>query len=249
MENKIIQYLLDLINSLPIVSKISVVVLLSIFVITKKLRSKMLHKFVAFLKKKLQQQQIIQENLNYHDLFINEKTYLRKAEFTIYEDPERRFIFHTILKEKIKAINKYAREIITVHKLNTLEAGRFKCLLINTISNIVKEYNDNIKEILRNRYKEGSAIYELVMNKQKTNEQDTKVGFNVWHEYMVEELKEIVINHFFATTLNSYNDHCEIGNDFFHELDRACRFAIYHCEKIYNNFNGNLDILIRVGKN
>ena len=144
-------------------------------------------------------------------------------------------IFREILLIKYESIKKYSKLLIENRDVKDLSNKQFYAFVIKNMTSIVKDYNEKIKN------KFGDKIYDLIM-------MDKEKGFNNVHEKTIIFIKNI-IEETFETDHVVYSS-VEDKIDFLLDLYFiAMKIAMTDVDKIYKNFNGDLDILLKKCKN
>jgi len=219
--------LFDLIMSLPLIWKLIAVFLLIIANTAYIFRKQLIKLFQIFFKKNTM-------NLSTHKLFT-EKTYLKhKINLINVGSDGKNKIFRELLLLKYDSILKQSKELLNIDDLSKISNSQFYALIIKNMTNIVKEYNDNFK------LKFGDKIYSLVM-------EHSEKGFNVIHEKTIVFIKgnieeSLTSNHVVLTTPE---DKIDFLFDMYYI---AMKIALTDVNKIYKNFNGDLDKLIKKQK-
>ena len=219
--------LFELIMSLPLIWKLVAVFLLiisNIIYIFRKPIFKILEKL--FKKDKL--------SLSTHKLF-SEKAYIKhKIKLINIGNEKKNKIFKELLTIKYDSILKHSKELLEVKDLNKYSNSQFYALIIKNMTSIVSEYNEKMK------LKFGEGICTLVMNHPEK-------GFNSIHEKTIVFIKgnveeSLTSNHVVLTTPE---DKIDFLFDMYYI---AMKIAIAEVDKIYKNFNGDLDKLIKKHK-
>jgi len=218
--------LFDLIMSLPLVWKLLAIFILILSNIAYIFRKQVVKLINIFFKNKM--------NLATHKLFT-EKSYLKhKIDLINVGSDKKNKIFRNLLHIKYNSILKFSSELIHTKDLNKFSNSQFYALIIKNMTNIVIDYNDKIKLEL------GKEIYSLVM-------EHNEKGFNIVHEKTIVFIKSnieesLTSNH---VVLRTPEDKIDFLFDMYYI---AMKIALSDVNKIYKNFNGDLDKLIKKRK-
>jgi len=223
-----IESLFKLIENLPdtwkIIATFLILLGVFIFVIRKQLQPIILKLIPS---KKTKMKKVV---LSEHKLFTEESFFKYKISLINIGSDKKNHIFKTLLLEKYKSILKYSNELKKTKDLDKLTNTQFYTLLLENMTNIILEYNDNLK------LKMGEDVFKLIM------EHDEK-GFNVIHEktifFIKNQIEETLLsNHVVFTTPD---DKIDFLYDMYYI---AFKVSMTDVNRIYSNFNGDLDILL-----
>jgi hypothetical protein len=122
-----------------------------------------------------------------------------------------------------------------------MQIGKFENAIFALISEIVDEYNLNIKKDFQEYFGEskGEKIYDLIMDKQPTKESPS-IGFNGWHATTITCIEKSISNHCEVF----YPNNIERMSMILDEFKTAIFAAHAHLFKTFRNFNGELDYLL-----
>jgi hypothetical protein len=223
--------LIDLILSLPMFWKIfliSILVFSNIAYLFRKqlAKSKIGKKFVSMWSGK----KII---LTDHKLF-NESAYIiYKINRINLGDERKNKLFQKLLLIKYESIKKNTKLLIANKDLSKLSNSQFYAFVIKNMTLIVDEYNEKMKFYC------GEEIYNLIML-------DEDKGFNNIHEKTIVFIKGAVEETFESEHLvYSAEDKIDFLLDLYYI---AMKIAMTDVEKVYKNFNGDLDKLLKKSK-
>ena len=218
--------LYDVIMSLPLFWKICVVFIVVFGNILYLFRKQMM----KLIKKFRNNKNIIRD----HSLF-SEKSFIKhKINLINVGDDKKNKIFRKLLLIKYESILKYSYELIDMKDLDNLSNAQFYAIIIKNMTLIVEDYNSKILADF------GRDIFDLVM-------EHPEKGFNNIHEKVIVFIKGNI-----ESSLKS--DHVIFKTPFdkidflFDMYYIAMKIAMTDVDKIYKNFNGDLDKLIKKKK-
>jgi hypothetical protein len=167
--------------------------------------------------------------LKEHKLFQEVKYLQYKINLIHLADVNKSKIFKNLLLMKYNTIVKHSHILLATKGIYDLSENQLYALIVKNMIEIVDEYNNEFK------LKYGEDIYALVML-------DSEKGFNSIHQKTIEFIKNAIEETFESKHVKYTNaDKLDFLFDLYYI---AIKLAISDVEKVYRNFNGDLDILI-----
>jgi len=216
--------LFKVIMTLPLVWKLIAVFLLVIGNITYLFRKQ----FIKLIHKIFKKNNI---NLTEHSLFAEVSFIKHKMKRIDVGHDKKNKIFRQLLLIKFDSIISFSNDLIIKKDLDKLSNSQFYAIIIKNMTDIVEDYNNKIK------LEFGEDIFKLVML-------DQDKGFNNVHEKTIEFIKgnierSLKTDHVVFVTVE---DKLDFLFDMYYV---AIKIAMTDVDKIYKNFNGDLDKLIK----
>jgi len=216
--------IIKLIMTLPLFWKIISILLLLLGNIIYLFR-KQIYKHIHMIFKK---NKII---LTEHTLFTECSFIKHKINRIDVGNLKKNNVFRQLLLLKYDSIMKHSNDLISNRELNTLSNQQFYAIIIKNMTDIVNDYNNKIK------LQFGNDIYELIML-------DKDKGFNNVHEKTIVFIKgnieqSLKSDHIIFLTVE---DKLDFLFDMYYI---AMKIAMTDVDKIYKNFNGDLDKLLK----
>lgn len=219
--------IVKIISSLPLFWKlvvISVVIMINALYLFRKQISNT--KFIKNLGAIFNINKLI---LKEHKIF-QEVNYLQyKINLIQLGDSKKTQVFKDLLLLKYQSIVKHSHMLLHTKDIYDLSANQFFALVVKNMVEIVDDYNNDFK------LKYGEELFTLVML-------DNEKGFNNVHEKTVEFIKNALEETFESNHVKYTNaDKLDFLFDLYYI---AMKIAMTDVEKVYRNFNGELNKLL-----
>jgi len=170
-------------------------------------------------------------NLKEHQLFTESSFITHKIKRISLASDKKTYLYQTILLVKYESIKKYALELINNSDIDGLSNKQFYAIVIKNMTEIVIDYNNTIKMIF------GQEVFDLVMSNDEK-------GFNVIHENSIEYIKYTIDETFISDHIVYSTNEDKL--DFLFDLYFiAMKLSMKDVDRVYRNFNGDLDILLK----
>ena len=216
--------LIEILSTLPLGWKIFLIIF---FIIGNLIVST--RKEIAILIGKKPKREISKKMLYEHKLFIEKAYIFHKIDLIEIKNPKKRLLFIALLKMKYESILEHSVEMIRedANVSNRVFYGR----VIENLTSIIDGYNHAFEE------KFGKEIADLILN-------DPEKGFNATHENTTAFIKGTVEESFSVDHLvpESNLDRIDFLLDLYYV---AIKLAITDISKLFLNFNGDLDKIIK----
>jgi len=221
-------YIVELILSLPLVWKIiliSILVVANIGYLFRKpiAKSNWFRKIVFWKNEK--------QNLKEHKLFNESSFLIHKIKRINVGSDKKSSVFQNLLLIKYESIIKNAKLLIDNKDIYGLSNKQFYAVVIKNMTTIVEEYNEKIK------FTFGEDIFNLIMVHEDK-------GFNNIHEKTIVFIKNTVEETFESdhVVYSTTEDKIDFLLDLYYI---AMKIAMTDVDKVYKNFNGDLDKLLK----
>lgn len=170
-------------------------------------------------------------NLNDHKLFTESSYLIHKINSIDVGSDKKNNVFRGLLLIKYESIISNSNLLINNKTIYDLSNSQLYSIILDNMTEIIENYNDKIK------LKYGDDIYKLVMmNKEK--------GFNILHEKTVFFIKSAIEESFKPEHIIYITTEEKI--DFLFDMYFiAMKMAMSDVDKLYKNFNGDLDLLLK----
>ena len=230
------EYIIKLILSLPLFWKIVLTSILVISNIAYLFRKQLFKK--PFLNNFKSEKKVILstvDKLKEHKLFTEKSFLLHKIKRINVGGEKKSNVFQKLLIIKYNTIIKNAKLLIENQDIYDLSNKQFYAFVIKNMTTIVEEYNDKIK------FEFGEDIYNLIM-------MHVEKGFNNIHEKTIVFIKNTVEETFESdhVVYSTSEDKIDFLLDLYYI---AMKIAMTDVDKVYKNFNGDLDKLLKKCKN
>lgn len=185
---------------------------------------------------------LTQTKLFDHELFSKAQYFIDKSLKDIrFDDPDKSWIFETILKNKINSISNNVTKFLEKNDLEELSDEKFENAIFLTFSNIMQDWRKNAKEDFKAYFgcKKGERIFNLVMDKESSPESPS-MGFMSWQCPVIDYLEKSIKNHCEAPYPNNVIKMNAILNEFTTSLNSIFPYVA----KTFSNFNGQLTYLL-----
>jgi hypothetical protein len=167
--------------------------------------------------------------LKEHKLFQEVKYLQYKINLIQLGEIKKTEVFKNLLLMKYKSIVKHSHILLETKGIYDLSGNQLYALIVKNMIEIVDEYNNDFK------LKYGEEMYALVML-------DNDKGFNNIHQKTIEFIKNAIEETFESKHVKYTNaDKLDFLFDLYYI---AMKLAMSDVEKVYRNFNGDLNILL-----
>ena len=219
--------IIEILSTLPLFWKITLIILVILGNIAVSLRKEIGMMFGHQKRKK-----ITRKSLYEHKLFIEKGYIFHKIDLIEIDNVKKRKIFKALLQIKYNAILRNAS--LLIKEDYEISNRAFYGKVIENLTTIISDYNREFKQEF------GEEIFNLIMN-------DKDRGFNAIHEKTTAFIKGTVEESFSVDHLvpESNLDRVDFLLDLYYV---AIKLAITDITKLFSNFNGDLDKLIKKNK-